>query len=159
MRLRTILAVLAIGAFVPAAPAAAQAPAVWLGAWTLNVEKSTYDPGPAPYARATCTIEPWGDGVRMVYDMVRVRGGVTHLEWTGRFDGMDYPVQGVDEVLTNGYRQIDERTFEAVVKVDGQTTATSRVVFSPDGRTMTTETVGANPQAQRLRWVTVYEKR
>jgi len=131
----------------------------WLGTWTLNVEKSSYDPGPPPYARATFVVKPAGDGVLMVYDMVRARGGVTHLEWTGRFDGEDYPVQGVDEVLTNAYHQIDAQTYEGVVKAGGRVTATARVVFSPDGRTMTTETLGGNPQAQNLRWVTVYEKR
>ena len=32
---------------------AAQVPSTWFGTWRLNVEKSTYDPGPAPYKRAT----------------------------------------------------------------------------------------------------------
>ena len=34
-----------------------------------------------------------GDGIKVVYDMVRPRGGVTHMEWTGKLDGMDYAVQ------------------------------------------------------------------
>ena len=47
--------------------------------------RSTYDPGPPPYKRATYTIEPWGgDGMKVIYDMVHPRGGVTHLEWQGR---------------------------------------------------------------------------
>jgi hypothetical protein len=140
-------------------PAAAQDSSIWLGVWSLNLHQSSYDPGPAPYSRATMTVTPdGGGGVRMVYDMVRVRGGVTHLEWSGGFDGKDYPVQGLDEVLTNAYRRIDERTYDVTVKVDGRVTATARVTFSEDGRTMTTATVGANPQAQQLRWRTVYEK-
>ena len=60
---------------------AAQTPSSWLGSWSLNIARSTYDPGPAPYKRATYTIEPWGsDGMKVTYDMVHPRGGVTHLE-------------------------------------------------------------------------------
>ena len=35
-----------------------------------------------------------------------------HLEWTGKFDGNDYPVQGVEVVLTNAYRRVDDRTYD-----------------------------------------------
>jgi hypothetical protein len=30
----------------------------WFGTWRLNIEKSTYEPGPPPYKRATFTIAP-----------------------------------------------------------------------------------------------------
>src|SRR5688572_3919152 len=82
----------------------AQVPAAWIGTWTLNVAKSTYDPGPPPYKRATYTIEPWNDGLKVTYEMVHPRGGLTHLEWVGKLDGRDYRVQGIDEVLTYAYR-------------------------------------------------------
>jgi hypothetical protein len=63
------------------------------------------------------------DGLRVVYDMVRRRGGITHMEWNGRFDGKEYPVQGVDYVLTNAYRKLSDRSYEIVVKVDGRAAA------------------------------------
>jgi hypothetical protein len=52
-------------------------------------------------------------------------------------------MQGVDEVLTNAYRKIDERSYEIVVKLDGSVVATSRVSVSPDGTTLRVETEGA----------------
>ena len=55
--------------------------------------------------------------------MVGVRGGRTHIEWTGALDGQDYALQGVDYVLTNAYRLIDERRYEIAVKVDGRMVA------------------------------------
>jgi hypothetical protein len=70
--------------------------------------------------------------------MVRSRGGITHVEWTGKFDGMDYPVQGVELVLTNAYRRVDDRTCELIQKIDGEVVATARLVLSPDGKTITT---------------------
>jgi hypothetical protein len=72
--------------------------------------------------------------------MVGTRGGVTHVEWRGRFDGRDYPVQGVDTAMTNAYRRIDDRTYEIVVKVDGALAATATATVSPDGMRLTVNT-------------------
>src|SRR5439155_2012903 len=88
---------------VASAQPAAELPTAWLGTWTLNVAKAT-SPGPFPYRRGTRRISATTDGgVTIVDDLVRVRGGVLHLEWTGKFDGLDYPVQGVEVVLTSAY--------------------------------------------------------
>src|SRR5438105_2192170 len=87
----------------------------WFGTWKLNFEKSTQDRN-ARFKRATSKIEPLEDGLRVTYDLVGIRGGVTHLEWTGKFDGKDYPVEGVDYVLTNAYRRLDDRSYEIVSK-------------------------------------------
>jgi hypothetical protein len=136
----------------------AQVPAGWLGTWKLNVAKSTYDPGPAPYKRATYTIEPRDAGLKVTYDMVHPRGGVTHLEWTGQLDGRDYPVQGIDEVLTYAYRPLGDGSFEVIVKFDGRVTAISQVTLSDDGRTMITTTKGRGARGQDVLTRTVYEK-
>jgi hypothetical protein len=90
--------------------------------------------------------------------MVHPRGGVTHLEWTGRIDGTDYPVQGIDEVLTYAYRPAKEGSYEVVVKFDGRVTAVSEVTLSTDGRTMTTTTRGKGARGQDVVTRTVYEK-
>lgn len=139
-------------------PAAAGQGSAWYGTWRLDVERSEYRPGPAPYRRGTLVIEPWDGGVRMVYDLVGVRGGVTHLEWTGRFDGRDYPVQGADEYITYAYAPVDDRTVRAAVKVDGRLVATATVTLSADGRTMTTQTRGTDSRGRPLLATTVYRK-
>ena len=107
--------------------------APWLGTWKLSKPD-------ARYKRVITRIEPWEDGIRVTYDMVGTRGGVTHMEWTGKFDGKDYPVEGVDYVLTNAYKLINDHSYEIVIKVDGSVAATARVEVSPDGRTLTTVT-------------------
>jgi len=137
---------------------AAQDYAPWLGTWKLNLTKSTYDPGPPPYRRSTFTIEPWEGGVKVTYDMVHMRGGITHLEWTGQFDGKDYPVQGVEEFITYAYNRIDDRTYEVLLKLDGVVAAKSRVSLSMDGRTITTLTTGANALGYTVTSTTVYDK-
>ena len=147
-----IVAMLAQGAV------ASPVPLAWFGTWRLNVAKSTYDPGPPPYKRATYAIEPWRDGLKVTYDMVHPRGGVTHLEWTGLVDGRDYPVQGIDEVLTYAYRPAADGSYDVTVKFDGRITAISRITLSADGRTMITTTKGKGARGQEVVTRTVYEK-
>ena len=116
-----------------------QPQAPWIGTWQqIPPAREWFDPW--PYQRVTLRIEPSDDGIRVVYDMVRRRGGVQHIEWSGRVDGKDYPVQGVDYVLTNAYRQLSDRSYEIVVKVDGRAAAVATAVVSPDGRTLNVDT-------------------
>jgi len=146
MQTRTILVVaLMTGVLTRPCALAGQAQAgveaPWLGTWKLNLAKSAFTPGPPPFRRGTCKIEPWEDGVKVTYDLVRTRGGITHLEWSGKFDGRDYPIQGIDDyVVTNAYSRIDDRTYEVVQKVDGERASTARMAISPDGTTITTVT-------------------
>jgi hypothetical protein len=114
-----------------------------IGTWVTS--------GLPQYSRVTCKIEPWeSDGLKVVYDLVGRRGGVTHLEWTGKLNGKDYPLEGAEEVVSNAYTQSGDRAYNIVLKVDGRMTTTSNVEVSQDGKTMTV-TTGQN--------ITVYKKR
>ena len=144
---------------VALAPLGAQASSPWAGTWRLDIEKSIWNPGPAPYVRGTWRVEPSGDGLKMIYDLVGTRGGVTHMEWTGRFDGADYALQGPDAPVTYAYTQTGERTLSLVVKVDGNIAALAKIVLAPDGRTLTTETTVNNPRLGQQTTTTIYEKR
>ena len=154
---RRVVLTAALAAALPQL-AAAQSYEPWLGTWILNVDKSTYSPGPPPYKRATFRIERRQDGVRVTYEMVRPRGGVIHMEWDGRFDGREYPVQGLEEHVTYAYTRIDDRTYDIVARMDGRVAASSRTAVSADGRTITTITVGRDAQGRDATTTTVYEK-
>jgi hypothetical protein len=130
----------------------------WFGVWQLNLDKSVYNPGPAPYKRATMKVERVDDKVRFSYDFVHLRGGVQHLEWTGRFDGNDYMVQGIDEYMTYAYKQMAERTYEIVAKADGHVAALASVTLSPDGRTLTTVTRRKDARGQDITNTTIHDK-
>src|SRR5213075_222987 len=88
---------------------AAEAPSPWFGTWKLTTNSDRFK-------RVTSKIEPWEDGLKVTYEMVGTRGGVTHLEWRGKFDGRDYPVQGADYVLTNAYTPVNDHSYQIVVK-------------------------------------------
>jgi len=132
-----------------------QAP--WFGTWKLNPVKSTSNPE-SRVKRVTLKVAPWQDGLKVAYDMVGTRGGITHMEWTGKFDGKDYPVQGVDYVLTNAYTRLDAQSYQIVIKVDGSVVATAKVVASADGKMLTTSTVEKNARGEGVSSTTVYDR-
>ncbi len=134
---------------------AAQAP--WFGVWQFNVAQSSVNRD-LPYKRGTCKIEPWEDGLKVTYDFVGTRGGVTHMEWMGKFDGKDYRVQGVDYILTNAYTQVNDRAYQIAVKVDGALSATTKVTISPDGKTLTAVTTQKNARGDTVTTTMVYER-
>ncbi len=145
------------GVLACAAALAAQDAEILFGTWELNTRAS--ESNPSQYKRTTCWIEPHGDGVRVRYELVGERGGVVRMEWTGRFDGRDYAVQGVDYVLTNAYRWVDEQTYEVVIKVDGAPAARARTTVSPDGDTLTTFTRERLADGREVASTVVYERR
>ena len=127
----------------------------WVGVWVLASAVSANNPDvPRAYARATRHISSTGAVVSIVDDLVRVRGGVVHLEWTGTLDGRDYPVEGVEIYLTSAYQQIDDHTLELTQKVDGRPVVRARMILSADGQTITTETTDGITTT-----TTVYRKR
>jgi hypothetical protein len=128
------------------------------GTWHLNFAESTFASGPPQYKRVVTRIEPWKDGLKIVYDMVGVRGGVTHWEWTGRVDGKDYPLQGVEDVLTYAYSRNGDRAYTVVFKVDGRIDTTTGISISPDGKVMTVTSAASNPQGQRVVNTAIYNK-
>jgi len=139
------------------AAAGAEAPPVWAGTWQLAHETSSYS-GPPAYTRATYVIEADDDGLHVVYDAVLSRGGVTHLEWRGKLDGRERPVQGSDEYLTYAYRAGAHDTWELTARIDGHVVATATVSFSADGREMTTVT-RATVDRRPIVTTTVYRRR
>ena len=166
MRIALTLAVAAVvlGASVgqaqPQPPASSLQPptsrtnAPWLGTWRLAMPSPADNPDP-PFSRVTVRIEPAPEGLAVIYDAVRTRGGVAHLEWTGALDGVDRPLEGLDEAVTNAYQRVDDRSYDVAQKADGQLTTTTRVSISPDGRTMTTVTRGRDGRTQSATYTRV----
>ena len=96
--------------------------------------------------------------MKVIYEMVHPRGGVTHLEWMGRLDGKDYQLQGIDAFVTYAYNQVSPGVYETIVKMGGRVAAKSTVTVSPDGKTMTTTTNGVDSGGRAVTTITVYEK-
>jgi hypothetical protein len=136
----------------------AQDRAPWFGTWRLDPLRGTQRTTPSPYKRVTLSITPHGDGLRVTYDMVGTRGGVSHREWTGRLDGQDYPMQGVDYVMTNAYRLVNDRSYEIAVKMEGNQVATATATVSPDGSTLTVVTRERDAAGKPVESTAVYRR-
>ena len=90
MNARTIALTLAL-CFVGVAAAVATADPD-LGTWKLNAAGSKIAPG-VP-RNDTVVYEAVGDNVKITVDGTDGAGKPTHNEWTGKFDGKNYPVTG-----------------------------------------------------------------
>jgi hypothetical protein len=148
----------AVVAVLLASAVHAEERAPWVGTWRLDPVRGTQRATPSPYTRVTLRIARHGDKMMVVYDMVGTRGGVSHREWIGRFDASDYPMQGVDVVMTNAYRLVDDRTYEIVVKVEGNPVATARATVSPDGSTLTVATRERDARGHTVESTAVYAR-
>ena len=127
-----------------------------LGTWKLNETKSKLAPG---YPKNTKVVyEAVGDNIKATVDGVDGQGNPTHNEWTGKFDGKDYPVTGDPGSDTRSIKQIDEHTLELTVKKGGKVTMSGPVVLSADGKSRTLTLKGTDAAGKKVTSVSVYDK-
>jgi hypothetical protein len=126
-----------------------------MGTWKLNEAKSKF----AGKARnQTVVYEQTGDQIKVTVDGVDETGGAVHSEWTGKFDGKDYPVTGDAASDVRSYRMINKNTLSLTGKKGGKVTLNGRIVVSRDGKSRTVTTTATNAQGKKVRNVAVYDK-
>ena len=153
MKTKTIVLTLVL-CFVAAAVCFADD--AFTGTWKLNEAKSKMAPN-AP-KNNTVVYEAAGDNVKITVDGIGSDGKPTHDEWTGKFDGKDYPVTGNPNSDMRSYTKIDEHTLEFNVKKGGKITTSGRVVVSAHGKSRTVTTSGTDSQGKKFKSTAVYEK-
>lgn len=127
------------------------------GTWRLNVSKSKYSAGAPPKSQVT-KIEAVDGGIREIVDRVNADGKKVHWEWTVKYDGKDYPVNGDPDRDAASIRRIDDYTVEVVNKKNGKVTTTMRIVVARDGKTRTNAVTGVNAAGQKVDNVLFFEK-
>jgi hypothetical protein len=127
-----------------------------MGTWKLNEAKSKFAPG-AP-KNATVIYAAAGDSIKVTVDGTDADGKPAHSEWTGKFDGKDYPVTGDATSDMRSYKQVDDRTLELTNKKSGKVTTTGKVVVSADGKTRTVTITGTNAKGEKAESIGVYDK-
>jgi hypothetical protein len=127
-----------------------------IGTWKLNEAKSKLASGTS--RNSTVVYEASGDSVKVTIDGTDKDGKPTHNEWTGKFDGKDYPVVGDPTSDARSYTKINDYTLGFNATKNGKTTLSGRIVVSPDGRTRTVTTSGTDAMGKKTSSKVVYDK-
>jgi len=153
MKARAIVMTLALG-LVGAAPCLAADG--FMGTWKLNEAKSKLAPGTAK--NNTVVYSATGDNVKVTIDGTDAAGKPMHTEWTGKFDGKDYPVTGDSTSDARSVKKIDDHTLTFAVKKGDKVLITGRIVLSADGKSRTVTTEGTDSTGKKITVTAVYDK-
>ena len=153
MKARTVLVSLAVFLLAVGVSLAADAN---LGTWKLNEAKSKIPAGAAK--NTTVVYAMAGDSVKITVDGTTGDGKPTHSEWTGKYDGKDYPATGAADHDSRWYKQADDKTLEFGAKKAGKSVGTGKVVISADGKSRTVTSTLPDASGKPATSMAVYDK-
>jgi hypothetical protein len=153
MKTRTIVLTLAL-CFIGAAVCFAQSP--FMGTWKLNEAKSTLAPGMPK--NNTVVYETEGINMKVTIDGTDGAGNPTHNEWTGQFDGKDYPVKGDPNSDSRSYTRKGIHELDFAMKNGAKVTTSGRIVVSDDGKSRTVTARGIDAKGKKFKSTAVYDK-
>jgi len=154
MKTRTIL--LTLAALFVAVAVCFAAENAHMGTWKLNEAQSKIPAGSAK--NMTVVYAMSGDSVTLTTDGVDANGKPTHTEWTGKFDGKDYPVTGSPDVDMRAFTQVNDHTLKINEKKGGKVITTVRSIVSADGKTRTVTTTSTDASGKKTTSTRVYDK-
>lgn len=153
MKTKTILLTLAVCVFAVAVSFAANPN---MGTWKLNEGKSKI---PAMAVKNnTVVYEAAGDNIKVTVDGTDAEGKPTHNEWTGKFDGKDYPLTGDPSADTRSYKVVNDTTTDLTNKKGGKLTMSGKIVVSADGKSRTVTVTGTDSKGMKVKYTAVYDK-
>src|SRR5919198_3924646 len=106
-----------------------------MGTWKLNEEKSKITPG--TLKNTNVVYSSMLGQMKVKSDGIGADGKPVHIEWSGKFDGKDYPVTGDPNSDTRSYTKVNDRTLATTAKKNGTVIATGQIVVSDDGKSRT----------------------
>lgn len=154
------LLTLALAALAITSTAAAFAADNSLGTWKLNPEKSKYSLGALPLKDMTMTRDSAGDGVKVSNTGERADGTPINHSYTAKYDGSPASVSGTGAPYdTVSMKQINANTFTwNATSKQSKFRSHGRVVVSPNGKTMTLNAKGTDPDGKPVTLTLVFEK-
>ena len=127
-----------------------------LGTWKLNESKSKIVEGMMKNTTVVYTVE--GDSIKAVTEGTAGDGSPLHTEWTGKFDGKDYPLTGDTTADMRAYKKVNDHTLTLENKKGDKVTTSGKIVVSADGKTRTLTTTGTSAAGKKLTGTAVYDK-
>ena len=112
-----------------------------------------------PVKSLTVTREASDGGVKQTVTGERADGTATNASYTAKYDGKDVQVTGNAPYDTIAIKQVNTNTLtEERKKTGGSYKATSRIVVSNGGKTMTTTAKGTNADGKPFTQNNVFDK-
>jgi hypothetical protein len=127
-----------------------------MGTWKLNEAKSKLPAGMMKNTLVVYTAD--GDSIKVVTDGTDGTGNPMHTEWTGKFDGKDYPLTGDPTADSRSYQTVNEHTLTLENKKDGKVTTSGKIVVSPDGKTRALTVSTKDSAGKKLTSTAIYDK-
>ena len=127
-----------------------------MGTWKLNEAKSKFSPGATKNSKVV--YEASGDNTKVTVDGTDGSGKAVHNEWTGKFDGKDYPVTGDASGDSRSYKKVNDHTLAMTNKKGAKTIMTGRIVVAPDGKSRTVTTTTTDASGKKSSSTAVYDK-
>lgn len=127
-----------------------------LGTWKLNEAKSKIPAGAIKNTTVTYTAE--GDNMKCATDGLGPDGQAMQTEWTGKFDGKDYPLTGDRTSDARSYTKVNDHTLSLENKKDGKVITKGKIVVSTDGKTRTLTTMAKDSAGKTIKSTAVYDK-
>lgn len=124
-----------------------------VGTWKLNEAKSKFPAGAGKNHTVVYAVA--GDSVKVTVDGVDKDGKPTHNEWTGKFDGKEYPVTGDPTSDMRSYKKVNDHKLELTATKGGKKTLSGTITVSADGKTRTVTTKSADRKGSAT---AVYDK-
>jgi hypothetical protein len=143
-------------AFCFLAGAACFAGDLQIGSWKLNEAKSKIASGRPK--NTVVVYEMVGDQVKVTIEGTDAKGKPTHSEWTGRFDGKDYPVTGDPTSDMRSYKRVNARTLDFAARKNRKVVVSGRIVVAANGKSRTVTSGGTTGKGKSFRSTTVYDK-
>ena len=127
-----------------------------IGTWKLNEAKSKIAAGTPK--NTTVTYAMVGENIKVTVDGVDAAGKPSHNEWTGKFDGKDYPVTGDPESDMRSYKQVDAHTITLTLKKGGKVTQSGTITISADGKSRTVTLHSTDAKGMKVTSTTYSDK-
>ena len=128
-----------------------------LGTWRLNVERSTFTPGPG-WRSQVRTYRATPDGVSVTWSGVDAGGETMQVSYTYAYDGRAYPMVGSASYDTLNAVRVDARTVRSEEKRAGVIVGIAVRTVSPDGRLLTITDEGTNRRGRPFSQVLVFDR-
>lgn len=127
-----------------------------MGTWKLNEAKSKMTSGTTKFTSVTFK-DTFGN-IKVTSEGIDGTGKPIRVEWSGKFDGKDYPVTGSPDSDMRSYTKVDDRTLQMTAKKNGKVIATARSAVAADGKSRTSNVSGTMASGKKFKNVVVYDK-